>query len=154
MILHSESRCPEEIIRNLWPYALRVAVTNRNDTPKKHNQGLTPLEAFTGIRLRNNMKNKHPFGFPECVSRKEVQSEFKPGKWTDRSRQGIYLGNSPCHAINVSLVLNPYTGYIIPQFHFIHDESFQTVKGEQGTRKVSKKCQILTGFRGRPYGLS
>ena len=43
---------------------------------------------------------------------------------------GAYLGQSPHHAANVSLVLNPATGYISPQFHCTYDDYFETPKLE------------------------
>ncbi len=40
---------------------------------------------------------------------------------------GIYVGHSPSHAANVSLILNPRTGHISPQFHIVYDDVFTTV---------------------------
>jgi hypothetical protein len=40
---------------------------------------------------------------------------------------GIYVGRSPSHAANVSMILNPRTGHISPQFHVVHDNDFTTV---------------------------
>ncbi len=40
---------------------------------------------------------------------------------------GIYVGRSPSHASNVSLVLNPRTGHVSPQFHVVCDYDFTTV---------------------------
>jgi len=48
-------------------------------------------------------------------------------KWMERAWVGIYLFHSPCHASNVSLVLNTQTGLVSPQFHLIYDENFDTV---------------------------
>ena len=154
MLLHDESRWCHAIIRNLWPYAMRTAVTNRNETPKRNIDGLSPLEVFSSTRVTSNMNNKHPFGCPAYVATEEVQSSVKARKWADREKLGIYLGNSPCHARNISLILNPITGYVIPQYHVKHDDSFQTVQGDNGAREVSKMWQVLTGFRGTRRNLS
>jgi hypothetical protein len=40
---------------------------------------------------------------------------------------GIYFGRSPSHAANVSLILNPRTGHISPQFHVVYNYDFTTV---------------------------
>ncbi len=40
---------------------------------------------------------------------------------------GIYVGRSPSHASNVSLVLNPRTGHVSHQFHALYDDDFTTV---------------------------
>ena len=50
--------------------------------------------------------------------------------WNPRARLGAYLGQSPHHAANVSLVLNPATGYISLQFHCTYDDYFETPKLE------------------------
>ena len=39
----------------------------------------------------------------------------------------IYLGRSPAHAENFSLVLNPKTRLVSTQFHVIFDDNFTTV---------------------------
>jgi len=48
-------------------------------------------------------------------------------KWDPRSRLGVYLGHSPCHAGSVTLVLNPKTMYVSPQFHVVIDDKFSIV---------------------------
>ena len=48
-------------------------------------------------------------------------------KWEPRSRLGVYLGHSPSRAGSVSLVLNPKTLHVSPQFHVVFDDSFSTV---------------------------
>jgi hypothetical protein len=46
---------------------------------------------------------------------------------------GIYVGRSPSHAANVSLILNPRMGHISPQFHIVYDDDFTTVPYLQTT---------------------
>ena len=48
-------------------------------------------------------------------------------KGDPRARLGIYLGHSPSHAGSVALVMNPKTGLVSPQFHFVFDDNFETV---------------------------
>jgi hypothetical protein len=40
---------------------------------------------------------------------------------------GLYIGRSPSHTANVSLILNPQTRHVSPQFHVIYDDDFMTV---------------------------
>ena len=48
-------------------------------------------------------------------------------KWEPRSREGIYLGQSPLHTGSLSLVLNPETCHVSLQFHLVFDYEFSTV---------------------------
>jgi hypothetical protein len=41
---------------------------------------------------------------------------------------GIYVGRSPSHAANVSIILNPRTGHISPQFHVVYNDDFMMVQ--------------------------
>jgi hypothetical protein len=52
---------------------------------------------------------------------------FCEGEWEPCARMGIYVGRSPSHAANVSLILNPQTGHISPQFHVVYNDDFTTV---------------------------
>ena len=63
-------------------------------------------------------------------------------KWKERANVGVYLGKSPNHDRNVSLVLNLNTGLVSPQFHVKHDPSFDVVK----QRSFKSKWQIKAGF--------
>ena len=60
----------------------------------------------------------------------ELASNKTLPRWNPRARLGAYLGQSPHHAANVSLILNPATGYISPQFHCTCDDYFETPKLE------------------------
>ena len=57
-------------------------------------------------------------------------------KWEERSRVGVYLGHSSQHAQNVSLVLNPKTGFISPQFHCVFDDLFDTSRTDKNVSKL------------------
>jgi hypothetical protein len=48
-------------------------------------------------------------------------------KWEPWAWMGIYVGQSPSHASYISLVLNPRTGHVLPQFHVVYDDDFTTV---------------------------
>ena len=80
-----------------------------------------------GIPTR--LKNSHAFGCPVYVLDARLQDAGCPGpsKLEPRSRLGIYVGHSPCHAGSVALVLNPKTRRVSPKFHVIFDDNFETV---------------------------
>jgi hypothetical protein len=42
-------------------------------------------------------------------------------------RQGGYLGVSLDHITTVAQILNSRTGYVSPQYHILHDDSFNIV---------------------------
>ena len=41
---------------------------------------------------------------------------------------GLYLGQSPSHSTNVSLILNLNTDLVSPQFHVQHNHFFESVR--------------------------
>ncbi len=55
------------------------------------------------------------------------QAMEKNPKWEPCKRMGIYVGCSPSHAANVSLILNPQTGHVSPQFHEAYNNEFMMV---------------------------
>ena len=74
-----------------------------------------------------NIRHYHTFGCLVYVLDARLQvAGFNP-KWDDRVRVGAYVGRSPIHAGNVSLILNLCTGHASPQFHVVFDETFSTV---------------------------
>jgi hypothetical protein len=74
------------------------------------------------------MSNFHTFGSPCYILDARLQSGLKTiPKWKPCAQMSIYVGRSPLHASNVSLVLNPWTGHILPQFHVVYDDDFTTV---------------------------
>jgi len=70
-------------------------------------------------------------------------------KWKSHSQVGVYLGRSPQHARDVSLVLNLETGLVSPQFHVKLDSNFQTLR-EKGARIPTSTWQIKCGFVQQP----
>ena len=63
-------------------------------------------------------------------------------KWKERARVGMYLGRSPSHAQNVSLVMNISNGLVSPQFHVQHDNRFESVRQSE----YESTWQIKAGF--------
>jgi len=57
----------------------------------------------------------------------------------------MYLGRSPQHAQDVSLVLNLEMGLVSPQFHVKLDSNFQTLR-EKGAHTPASTWQVKCGF--------
>jgi len=78
-------------------------------------------------------------------------------KWKSHSQVGTYLGRSPQHARDISLVLNLETGLVSPQFHVKLDSNFQTLR-EKGaciptsTWQVKQVWLHSTANHGHPMG--
>ena len=79
-----------------------------------------------------------------ALTRQAQQGTAK--KWDPRSRVGIYLGPSPRHAGNISLILNPLTGLISPQFHVAHDDFFETLRNDRYIVRTKSMWQDLSGI--------
>ena len=70
----------------------------------------------------------HTFGSPCYVLDAHLQSGLKAiPKWEPWAWMGIYVGQSPSHASNISLVLNHRAGHILPQCYVVYDDDFMTV---------------------------
>ena len=110
----------------LWPFAYKYAELLHNNWHLDEN-GLSPSQKFCGTEHRMELKDIHTWGCPCYVLDSKLQTNKMMNKWEPRSRLGIYLGHSPCHAGSVALVLNPRTLHVSPQFHVVFDDNFTTV---------------------------
>ena len=143
MLIHAHKKWPAAITPNLWPYALRMANDNLNETPNMMEESRrSPLQMFSNSIVQNNVKHAKTFGCPCYVLDSKLQSGTIFHKWNQRSKVGIYIGRSPQHAQNVSLVLDRNSGLVSPQFHVVHDNDFDTVNQE----KYDSKWQLRAGF--------
>ena len=90
--------------------------------------GITPMEKFLGTKTDINLKNHHTWvcTFYVLDARLQVNIAGLP-KLENCPRKSIYHGNSPFNAGSVSLVLNPETGHVSPQFHVVFDDELSTV---------------------------
>jgi len=65
---------------------------------------------------------------PVYVLETKVQTSSKGlPKWESQAQIGIYLGWSSAHAGNVPFVLNPSSGYVLPQYHIVFDDAFTLI---------------------------
>ena len=126
MLLLAKHNWPAAITAHLWPFALVYASVIRGSTLRE-GDNRTPLQIFLNTSDTPDINQFHTFGCPVYNLEPQLQSGNPlPNKWCDRSRVGIFLGLSREHASSVSLVLNPDTGLVSPQFHVKHDEKFET----------------------------
>jgi hypothetical protein len=152
MLIHGQRRWPEAIDAHLWPYALRMANEVHNSVPLKSLNHKTPISLFSGSSVASNPKHFYPLGCPVYVLDSALQQGKKIGKWRERSRIGIYLGQSSGHSRSVALVLNPKTGLVSPQFHVRMDPTFQTIKKHFYDNALLYSWQETCGFRARAPG--
>lgn len=129
MLAHASHRNPA-ITAHLWPYALRHASYVRRLLPRE-GHSKSPDEFFSNVPVRPTTRYLHSFGCPVYVLKGDLQSGGMQPKWGERSRVGIYLGHSAQHAPTVSLILNPTTGFVSPQFHCVYDDRFDSPKEDK-----------------------
>ena len=142
-LAHAAHRNPA-ITANLWPYALRYASYVRRIMPRE-NHSKSPEELFARTQVRPTTKYLHPFGCPVFVLHEALQGGNSIPKWDERSRVGVFLGHSAQHAQNVSLILNPRTGYVSPQFHCVYDDHFDSSKTDANFSKLwAEKAGFMT----------
>jgi hypothetical protein len=145
-LLHAKARWPAAVTTNMWPYALRNTHHMRNSLPDSKD-GKCPFERFSGVEVAPNLKSNHTFGCPVYAINSRLASGKTIPKWNPRSRVGMYIGPSPRHARNVSLVLRLDTGLVSPQFHVQHDDFFETVRPKAGNPAILSHWQKLSGIR-------
>ena len=69
------------------------------------------------------------FGAVQCTSLiQKYKTVESPPRWHPKSRSGIFLGYSPTHSSDVTLVLNPTKGHISPQYHVVFDDTFSIIQ--------------------------
>jgi hypothetical protein len=112
MLIHAQSRWPEAVTANIWPYAVRLANEVLNATPAKAQEPKSSQELFHGVDTRPNLKKFQPFACPAFVLDNRLQTAKKIPKWEFREKISIYLGMSAQHARSVALILNLTTGHV------------------------------------------
>jgi hypothetical protein len=122
MMLHACVHWKDGIDSTLWPMATNYATYIYNHLPNSN--GIAPADLFSGSTFpRHKLRDIHTWGCPVYVLDPTLQQGKKLPKWQPRSRKGIFVGSSPSYGSEVSLILNPRTGHISPQFHVVFDDS-------------------------------
>ena len=127
LILHAKRHWPAMMSVVLWPFAYKYAELLYNHL-HLDDRGRSPIEKFCKTNMKIDLKDIHTFGYPCYILDRDLQTGSIIPKWEPRSRLGVYLGHSPCHAGSVALILNPKTLHVSPQFHVAYDDSFSTSK--------------------------
>ena len=135
---------PDIINSEFWSYAFLHAVHLHNCTPWS-NETKSSFTLFTDEDMtHDNLNDFKVFGSPVYVLDPSLQSgSLGPGKWKERSYQGVYIGHLLHHASNVILVYNPKTRLVSPQYHVIHDESFETVQINMSEADAQQKLDKM-----------
>ena len=145
-MFHAAVRWPSRFDKSLWPLAMTYAVYMHNHMPKQ-SDGLSPMELWTGTKsTHSELLNTHVWGCPTYVLKAQLQDGFKIPKWEPRSRQGIFVGQSPLHASSVGLILNPSSNRLSPQFHCVYDDYFETVGYDHATKPPTWEDVVWDGF--------
>lgn len=126
LLLHAKRLWPSMITVVLWPFAYKYAELLYNHFHLDE-AGYSPIQKFSGQVKQIPLRDIHTWGCLCYVLDSNLQNKSMLAKWEPRSRLGIYLGHSPCHAGSVALMLNPRTLHVSPQFHVVLDDNFSTV---------------------------
>jgi hypothetical protein len=127
MLLHAMTMWPDVITAAFWSFAFMHAVHLQNCTPRPK-ETVSPHTLITNEDPPLTPHDFRVFGSPVYVLDKTLHSgTISPGKWKERCYQG-YVAHSPNHASNIILVYNPKMHLVSPQYHAVHDESFDTVR--------------------------
>ena len=126
-MVHQALRWPKMADKSLWPMAFQHVTFMNNHLPRTEHRW-SPEELWTGTKsIWSELKNARPWGCPCYVLAPKLQDGAKIPKWNPRARGGIYIGNSPYHSSTVGLIRNLRTGNILPQFHVVYNDYFETV---------------------------
>ena len=87
------------------------------------------------------------FRFSAYAFSNHLQSVGQQPKCKVRARLGINLGPSPRHASSVALILNPYTGFVSPQFHIQFNNFFDTVMPSSRNPPTFSQWQLVSGIK-------
>ena len=127
LLLHAKRMWPEAITTMLWPLSLKATDDCHNEL-SLNEAGSTPLRIFCQTTASIAPKHWYPFGCPVYVLDDHLKSGLAvPPKWEPRARIRIYVGRSQFHASSVSLILNPSTGHVSPQYHLVYDDDFTII---------------------------
>jgi hypothetical protein len=141
ILLHAMACWPGVITEDMWPFAIRHAVTFHNASVRR-DKNISPYELFTGESAPWSINDFRVFGCPVYVLHKKLQDGESFNKWKARCWTGVYVGNSTCHASNIPLIYNYQTTHVSPQFHVIFDEGFQSITNPSACQTESYLEQL------------
>ena len=119
LLFYAQRLWPEAITTMLWPFASLEFIWTQNHY-YFDKTGKSPYMKFASIDSHPSLVDQHPWGCPVYVLESKLHNDSKGlPKWEPHSHLGIYLGHTPVHAGSVTLVLNPGTGHVSPQYHLV-----------------------------------
>ena len=133
MLFHAILSWPSYISTNLQPFIVKHTIDLHNMILNESRLSL--LEIFMGLKSSFNFNKFYTFGSPVFVLELTLQQEHKISCQKLCSKLGVCVGKSHKYAGNISLVLDPLTSFVSPQFHLVHDDEF--------TSLLSKRIDIL-----------
>jgi hypothetical protein len=144
ILLHTKQMLPEYISTILWPFALKCTEDWMNNLVHRAD-GRTPYQALTGLDpIKLDVSNFHTFGWSCYVLDHYLQSgnSIVP-KWEPQAQMGLYVGGSPSHAANVSMIFNPHTGHVSPQFHVVVTSILQLGDYKKETEEWEGRNEVM-----------
>jgi hypothetical protein len=73
----------------------------------------------------------HPLFCPVYVLDRRMQEGASPPKWTKRTTQKVYVGHLHHYSKSVPMVWDPKTKLVLPQFHVMFNNNFDTVQAPE-----------------------
>ena len=143
MLVHAKHCWPKAVNVHLWLYALCTANEIHANTQRV--VGQTPIEKLSDGATATSPRHFHPFGCPVNVLNDHMQAGIKGPKWEEHARVGVYLGNSPIHACNITLVLSTETRLVSHQFYVQFDDLFETVQSAHMNIHWDKATEFSQG---------
>jgi hypothetical protein len=129
MLNHAISQWDLTITAKLCPFAIQHATTIFNTTKRRsRDYELSPWEQFTGERSKLDQTDMHPLLCPVYMLDQRMQEGTSPPQWTKRTTQKVYVGHLHHYSKSVSMVWDPKTKLVSPQFHVMFDNNFDTVQ--------------------------
>ena len=127
-MIHAFTRWPDTVELDLWPFAMSYAVYLWNRTPVV-GVGLCPEELFSRVKFHTGtLTNAKVWGCPAFVLDQSLKGGVKIPRWSSRSCTGQFLGYSLRHASTIGLIRNLRTQAILPQYHVVYDNLFETAE--------------------------
>jgi hypothetical protein len=125
MLDHAISRWDKTITAEPWPFTIQHTATIYNKT---HDYDLRPWKQFTGERSKLDQTDMHPLFCPVYVLDQRMQEGTSPPKWTKLTTQKVYVGHLHHYSKSVPMVWDPKTKLVLPQFHVMFYDNFDTVE--------------------------
>ena len=114
----------------LYPYDLEYTNHIYNFLPEKED-GKSLNELFTGSPVSFKFRKNHSFFCLVYNLQYHLKATRRIPKWNMKARMGLYLRPSRRHTISVSIVINPETAIVPPQFHVQQDNFFEMVRSAE-----------------------